>query len=248
MTCEGGGSLEIYLEPVLPKPALVIVGNSPMAKILCGLGKLLDFKVSVADPDATKERFPEADVILTDLSAAKSRIDSASYVVVATMGAGDEEGLLTVVGTTPKYLGLVASAKKAKGLFEYLQDKGVPAEDLDRVKVPAGLSLGGETLPEIALSIMAEIIQLRSSVAQPATQPLKPSLNLPVINSTSSSEQSAATASEARDPVCGMTVDTARAKYKSQIEDEMFYFCCIRCKESFDSSPESYRTQSAGGL
>ena len=142
----------------------------------------------------------------------------------------------------------MASAKKAKGLFEYLEDKGVPAEDLDRVRVPAGLSLGGETLPEIALSIMAEIVQLRSSVTQPATQPAKPMLNLPVINSTSSSDASHETASEARDPVCGMTVDPARAKYKSQIEDETFYFCCVRCKESFDRSPESYRTQSAGGL
>lgn len=248
MTCEGGGSLEIYLEPVLPKPAFVIVGNSPMAQILCGLGKLLDFKVCVADPDATQERFPEADLVLTDLSAARSRIDSVSYVVVATMGTGDEEGLEAVAGTTPKYLGLVASAKKAKGLFQYLQDKGVPAEDLEPVKVPAGLSLGGETLPEIALSIMAEIVQLRRSLAQPAIKPVKPGLNLPVINNTSSSEQSVAAASEALDPVCGMTVDTARAKYKSQIEDETFYFCCIRCKESFDRAPESYRTQSAGGL
>src|SRR5215510_15420654 len=64
MTCQGGGSLEIYLEPVLPKPELVIVGNSPIAQILCGLGNLLDFKVCVADPQATQERFPEADIVL----------------------------------------------------------------------------------------------------------------------------------------------------------------------------------------
>lgn len=246
MTCEGGGSLEIYLEPVLPKPALVIVGNSPIAQILSGLGKLLDFKVSVADPDATHERFPEADLVLTDLKAARDRIDSASYVVVATMGTGDEEGLEAVAGTTPKYLGLVASAKKAKALFQYLQDKGVPAEDLDRVKCPAGLTLGGETLPEIALSVMAEILQLRRS--QPAAQPAKPGLNLPVMNSTTPAEASRETTAEARDPVCGMTVDPASAKYKSHFEDATFYFCCIRCKESFDRSPDSYRTQAVGGL
>src|SRR6185369_15310496 len=74
MTCQGGGSLEIYLEPVLPKPALLIVGNSPMAQILAGLGKLLDFKVSVADPAATHERFPEAEFVLNDLNEARNRI------------------------------------------------------------------------------------------------------------------------------------------------------------------------------
>ncbi|MEK6284495.1 MAG: XdhC family protein [Acidobacteriota bacterium] len=248
MTCHGGGSLEIYLEPVLPKPALLIVGNSPIAQILSGLGKLLDFKVSVADPDATHERFPEADLVLTDLSAARNRLDSASYVVVATMGTGDEEGLEAVAGTTPKYLGLVASAKKAKALFQYLQDKGVPAKDLDRVRCPAGLSLGSETLPEIALSVMAEIVQLRRAVTQPAAQPGKPGLNLPVMISTTSAEASPEPTSEARDPVCGMTVDPASAKYKSHVEDATVYFCCIRCKESFDRSPESYRTQSVGGL
>jgi xanthine dehydrogenase accessory factor len=248
MTCEGGGSLEIYLEPVRPKPALLIVGNSPVAQILSGLGKLLDFKVSVADPDATRERFPEADLVLTDLSAIRNRIDSSSYVVVATMGTGDEEGLEAVAGTTPKYLGFVASAKKAKGLFQYLLDKGVPAEDLERVKCPAGLELGSETLPEIALSVMAEIIQLRRSLAQQAAQPAKPGLKLPVMDSTTSAEAPLETTGEARDPVCGMTVDPASAKYKSRVEDATFYFCCIRCKESFDRSPESYRTQGVGGL
>ena len=247
MTCEGGGSLEIYLEPVLPKPALLIVGNSPTAQILSGLGKLLDFKVCVADPDAAHERFPEADLLLTDLSEARERVDSATYVVVATMGTGDEEGLEAVVGTAPKYLGLVASAKKAKGLFQYLLDKGVRAEDLGRVRCPAGLILGGATLPEIALSIMAEIVQLRRSEKQPGAQQVKSRLTLPVMNGATA-EPPRESASEARDPVCGMTVDPASARYESFFEDSTVYFCCIRCKETFDRSPESYRTQSAGGL
>src|SRR5262247_2016986 len=88
MTCQGGGSLEIYLEPILPKPDLIIVGSSPVAQILAGLGRLLDFKVLVADPEARKEQFPDADVLLTDFESVKSRINSRSYVVVATMGNG----------------------------------------------------------------------------------------------------------------------------------------------------------------
>ena len=246
MTCHGGGSLEIYVEPVLPKPELLILGNSPMAQILSGLGRLLDFKVVVSDPEATLERFSEADLVLTDLGAARKRIDSASYVVVATMGTGDEEGLEAVAGTNPRYLGFVASAQKANGLFQYLREKGVPAGDLDVIKCPAGLSLGGETLPEIALSIMGEIIQLRRSLSKPASQSVKPALSLPVMNSSAAASRESI--SEARDPVCGMTVDPSSARYRSNIEDAAYYFCCIRCKESFDRAPESYLTQRAGGL
>ena len=246
MACHGGGSLEVYLEPVFPKPTLLIVGNSPMARILAGLGKLLDFKVGVADPDATCDRFPEADFVLNDLSATREGIDSAGYVVIATMGTGDEEGLAAVAGTTPRYLGLVASTQKAKGLFQYLREKGIPAEHLDRVSCPAGLSLGGKTLPEIALSVMAEIIQLRRSSAQAPVQPAMPKLKLPVMNNAAPAA-SLESSAVSRDPVCGMTVDTANARYTSALEDATFYFCCVRCKESFDRSPESYRTQGAGG-
>src|SRR5499426_2701643 len=173
MTCQGGGSLEIYLEPVLPKPNLLIVGSSPIAQILAGLGRMLDFKVCVADPEATQEQFPEAHVVLTDLESLRSRIDSRSYVVVATMGNGDEEGLEAVVGTQPQYLGLVASKEKARSLFQYIRDKGTPDEDIARVKCPAGLELGAETLPEIALSVMAEITRLRRVVSEQTLEPVK---------------------------------------------------------------------------
>jgi xanthine dehydrogenase accessory factor len=247
MTCQGGGSLEIYLEPNLPKPELLIVGNSPVAEILCGLGKLLDFKVSVADPAATKERFPDAHLVLTDLAAARSRIQPGSYVIVATMGNGDEEGLEAVAGTTPKYLGLVASKEKAKGLFQYLRDKGVAAEGLDRISCPAGLELGAETLPEIALSVMAGITRIRRAASQqPAEEIGARATIMPVLNDAP--RESDASAKLSRDPVCGMTVEQTTARYKSSYGDETVYFCCMRCKESFDRAPESYLEQSAGGL
>jgi xanthine dehydrogenase accessory factor len=237
MTCQGGGSLEIYLEPVLPKPELLIVGCSPMAQILAGLGQLLDFKVCVADPEATRDRFPEADLVLTDLEAARSRINSRSYVVVATMGNGDEEGLEAVVGTNPQYVGLVASKEKAKALFQYIRDKGTPAEHLDRIKCPAGLELGGETLPEIALSVMAEITRLRRAVSEQIVEQSKGSqgASLPVMQQASESLE------ESIDPVCGMTVATENARYKTVFEEKTFYFCCQRCKEAFERSPQLYQ-------
>jgi xanthine dehydrogenase accessory factor len=197
MTCEGGGSLEIYLEPFLPKPELLIVGDSPVAQVATQLGELLDFKV-ITDP---------------------SRITEATYVVVATMGNGDEEGLLSVLGSKPKYFGLVASEKKSKALFEYAREHGYTDEQTSAIKCPAGLSLGAETMPEIALSVIAEIIQLRRTTA---AAPAK-SRQLPV-------------AAEAIDPICGMTVTTTNAKYTSVFEGRTIYFCCLRCKETFDRS------------
>ena len=190
MTCEGGGSLEIYLEPFLPKPQLVVVGTSPVAEIVAQLGTLLDFKV-VTDTD---------------------QINESSYVVVATMGNRDEEGLLAVIGTRPKYLGLVASKKKSEALFEYVRETGASDEDIAVITCPAGIEIGGETLPEIALSVMAEIVRVRRASGEPQR----------------------AVENVATDPICGMTVDIETAKYRSVIDGKTFYFCCLRCKETFD--------------
>jgi xanthine dehydrogenase accessory factor len=189
MTCEGGGSLEIYLEPFLPKPELLIVGDSPVAQTIAQLGEMMEFKV-VSDP---------------------SHINEKTYVVVATMGNGDEEGLLSVLGSKPKYFGLVASEKKSRALFEYAREKGYTDEQIGIIKCPAGLALGGETMQEIALSVMAEITQLRRK------QPVAELRVLPV-------------AAEAIDPICGMSVVTTNAKYTSEFEGRTIYFCCLRCK------------------
>lgn len=197
MTCEGGGSLEIYLEPVLPKPQLVIVGSSPVAEVVAQLGTLLDFKVIVAD---------------TDFSLVKDQIDEGSYVVIATMGNRDEEGLLAVIGARPKYLGLVASKKKSEALFDYVRTTGATDEDIAVITCPAGVEIGSETLPEIALSVAAEIVRVRRTSAEPQ----------------------AAIENVATDPICGMTVDIATAKYTSVADGKTFYFCCLRCKETFE--------------
>lgn len=202
MTCEGGGSLEIYLEPFLPKPQLVIVGSSPVAEALAQLGAQLEFKV----------------VAVTEPKNARDQINADSYVVVATMGNQDEEGLLAVIGTRPKYLGLVASRKKAEALFEYVRGVGATDEDLAVITCPAGLDIGSETLPEIALSVAAEITRIRrSSAEQPIPEPK--------------------VATTAIDPICGMTVDIETAKYSSVVDGNTIYFCCLRCKETFDRPP-----------
>ena len=206
MTCEGGGSLEIYLEPFLPKPQLLIVGRSPVAQTLADLGQMLDFKVILPDP--------------SDLSLVRSQIDENTFVVVATMGNGDEEGLLAVIGTRPRYLGLVASEKKSQALFEYARETGASDEDIAVFKCPAGIELGGETLAEIALSVAAQLVQVRRSSAVETVS-----------------------VKVATDPICGMTVDVENAKYTSVVNNETIYFCCLRCKETFDKPQISQITR-----
>lgn len=202
MTCEGGGSLEIYLEPVLPKPHLVIVGSSPVAQTVAQLGELLDFKVVAVDPAQ-----PES---------VRNQINEASYVVVATMGNRDEEGLLAVAGTRPRYLGLVASRKKSEALFEYARANGATEADIAAITCPAGIEIGSETLPEIALSVAAQLVRVRRASAEPVVEPAP------------------ATESVATDPICGMTVDIEGAKYTSVVDGKTIYFCCLRCKETFE--------------
>jgi xanthine dehydrogenase accessory factor len=152
------------------------------------------------------------------------------------MGNGDEEELESVVGTKPQYLGLVASKEKAKSLFQYIRDKGTPDEDIARIRCPAGLELGAETLPEIALSVMAEITRLRRAVSEQPLEPVKRSkgASLPVMQKTAESP------AESIDPVCGMTVATANARDKTVFEAKTIYFCCLRCRVAFEKSPQLY--------
>ncbi len=232
MTCQSGGVLEIYVEPVLPRPELVILGRTPVARTLTHLGKLLDFAVCVASPTATREEFPEADTLLNELEAAQARIRPESYVVVATMGNGDEESLEAAVRSTAGYIGLVASRKKAEGLFQYLREKGILTERLQRVRCPAGLDLGAVSPPEIAFSIMAEILQLRRKGVERAVEAVE-AAPLPGAIAVSG-------AAFAPDPICGMTVETATARYTSTYGEKTFYFCCLRCKETFDRDPERH--------
>src|SRR5215467_3220088 len=225
MTCASQGALEIFVEPFLPRPELIVIGETPVAQALARFGTLLDFSVCVSDPAATRERFPDVETLYTQLEAVRTRISPRSYVVIATQGAYDEEALAAVVDTTACYLGLVASGTRAATIFQYLRDKGVQPELLQRVQCPAGLHLGAVTPPEIGFSIMAEILQLRRShqaigearAAVPATDV----------------ESDAAVV----DPVCGMTVQPAGARYTSVYDGKTFTFCGIGCKERFDREP-----------
>src|SRR5215472_12134193 len=208
IACQSEGALEVYIEPVLPVPHLVIVGRSPMAHALADLARVLGWRADLTDA-------PE-------FSAAG--VGERSMVVVATQGHGDEEAIEQAVAAKPAYLGLVGSRKRGAAVLGYLAERGVPADQLDRVRVPAGLDLGRTLHTEIAVAILAELVKLRTAGHFRPGQPRGP----------------AEPAAEAVDPVCGMTVTVGPQVRPLDHEGITYYFCSAGCRAQFESTPASY--------
>lgn len=162
MTCHGGGAVEVYIEPVLPAPRLIVFGTSPVAESLVRLADPLGFRIRVADPAASRDRFPLAEAVVTDVATAAQDAGAGDYAIVATMGTGDEEALEAALAGRAAYVGLVASRRKARALLEALEARGVERARLERVTCPAGLDLGGTSAAEIALSILAQVVATRA--------------------------------------------------------------------------------------
>jgi xanthine dehydrogenase accessory factor len=157
-----GGYMRVYIEPFLPQARLLVLGHGVIAETLAALGKLLELHVTVNDPLATAEAFPQADVrVVDDPDYAKVECDADTYVVITTQHKSDYEALERVLRQGPAYVGLVASPKRSALLFERLYEDGFSASDLRRVSAPCGLDVGSQTPQEIALSTIAEILQRR---------------------------------------------------------------------------------------
>ncbi len=222
ISCQSEGALEVYIEPVYPVPHLVVVGKSPMAHTLAGLSRALGWSADVIDaPD-----FAPGDA------------DKRSMIVVATQGHGDEDVIERAAAMRPAYLGLVASRKRAEAVLGYLAERGVPKDQLDRVHAPAGLDLGRTTHAEMAVAILAQLVQLRASGALadvPAPRP-EPASTGPAGTGPRKLLQLA----EAVDPVCGMTVPADASALPLEHDGITYYFCCAGCRRSFVENPHSY--------
>jgi xanthine dehydrogenase accessory factor len=209
------------VEPVFPVPHLVIVGSSPMTRTLAELARALDWRTDLVSPgDFTAD------------SAARHGADERSMIIVATQGHGDEDMIERAAAMRPAYLGLVASRRRGEALLGYLAERGVPQDQLDRVHAPAGLDLGKTSHEEMAVAILAELVQLRASGDLPDVPVPRPRTGLKL--------------AEAVDPVCGMTV-TPNASAPSAVHGEAtYYFCCAGCHRAFSDNPGAYvRTRSS---
>jgi xanthine dehydrogenase accessory factor len=215
IACQSEGALEVYIEPVLPTPHLVVVGRSPMAHTLADLARALGWRAVLIDgPD-----FTAADA------------GERSMVVVATQGHYDEEAVEQAVAAGPAYLGLVGSQRRGAALLGYLAERGVPRDRLDEVRVPAGLDLGRTTHEEIAVAILAELVQLRASGALPRQAQA---------GKAGAGRGPAAEAAHQTDPVCGMTVMADRSGKPLEYDGVTYYFCSAGCRRAFENDPAAY--------
>jgi xanthine dehydrogenase accessory factor len=218
MTCESGGTVEIYVEPVLPAARLVLFGSAPAARVLARIAHAMGYRVDVVDPDADQAVFPDATV---QRSIAADALPLGAHVLVATMGDRDIEAIETALARSPAYIGVIASSKRFAQLREALLAKGVSREALERIAAPAGLDIGARSPEEIAVSIMAQIVERRAA-SRGASAPEKE------------------TPREAVDPVCGMSVSVAGARHSAEVLGTTYYFCCAGCRTKFLAEPARY--------
>jgi xanthine dehydrogenase accessory factor len=216
ISCQSEGALEVYIEPVFPVPHLVVVGRSPMAHTLAELARALGWST---------DRLSTQDF-------AAGHADERSMVVVATQGHGDEDMIERAVAMRPAYLGLVASRKRAEAVLGYLADRGVPKDQLDRVHAPAGLDLGRTSHEEMAVAILAQLVQLRAAGVLPGVPAPRAELGR--------EPKTELKLAEAVDPVCGMTVMANAAAMPAEHDGITYYFCCAGCHRAFDENPAAY--------
>jgi xanthine dehydrogenase accessory factor len=158
--CPSQGTMDIFVEPVLPQPQIVVCGSSPVAMAIAELGRRLGFATRICAPAADQASFAQADRRIEGY-ALPVEDAGARYVVVATQGRGDEAALQAALAVEADYVAFVGSRRKAEVLRRRLAERGIEPERLARLKAPAGLDLGAITPDEIAISILAEIIAVR---------------------------------------------------------------------------------------
>ena len=240
MSCHSGGTLEIYVEPFVPAPALWIAGTTPIAQALAALGAATGWRVSVFDPDADAEAFPGAERVSQEAGLRVIDPDLGPYAVVATQGIWDEEAVQRLLGRDHvAYVGLIASPTRAAVVRAWLRDEGIPEDRVAALRAPAGLDLGAETPEEVALSILAELVQVRRGrapfVAMPGPATLAGGATVATPPPDPAPDDIVLV-----DPVCGMSVDRAHARHLAEHEGVVYAFCRMGCRTAFIREPGAY--------
>ena len=206
--CLSGGALEIFLEPQLPAPRVVVAGGTPIAQAVAEVARAAGFDVAPVDPGPVEPRS-------TDVA-----------MVVASHGTDEEVALTRALAAGVGYVALVASRRRGRSVIEALD---VPDALRDQIRTPAGLDIGARTPGEIAISILAEVIAERTAhpvpPVRPAAEPAAPAA-LPVT-------QVIPAAATAIDPVCRMEVAATEATVHLDVGGERVYFCCEGCRSTY---------------
>ncbi len=220
-TCPSGGGLDIFIEPRLPRPLLLVFGDSPSARTLVAMGSLAGFRTCSVHPGARAEDFPGADLVLATLDLAEANPGPDSWAVVATMGHYDEDAVEAALAHPQLDVGLVASTRRAAAVQVALRGRGLDEETLARVRTPAG-KVRGISQEEIALLALAEVVTARRRRGHARSKPEPPTVVF------------------VTDQVCGMTVDPLTATHKSVYGERTYWFCCAGCQTEFEKEPHRY--------
>jgi len=167
--CPSQGTMDIFVEPVLPHPQVVICGSSPVAVAIADLARRSGFAVTICAPASEQAAFADADRRIEGFALPVNEA-AARYVVVSTQGRGDEAALAAALAAHVDYIAFVGSRKKAEALKAALAKRGVAAERLAKLKAPAGLDLGAIAPEEIAISVLAEIVAVRRGKLRSASE------------------------------------------------------------------------------
>jgi xanthine dehydrogenase accessory factor len=230
MTCASEGAVDVFVEPFLQARALIVVGATPVADALARMARTMNYQVTrVVDardrPDIQTEAAASGVGVAT-LEALEAVLQEGSAdraAVVASQGHYDEQALEVILKHPVAYVGLVASRKRGATVRGLLEGRDLPG--LVALRSPAGLDLGGRTPSEVALSILAEIVQTQpTGTPRPADASARPP------------EPASAT-----DPVCGMQVDVAAASQTAEVDGILYYFCCATCRARFLKDPRSFQ-------
>ena len=250
MACHSGGTLEIFIEPQVPAPELWVAGVTPIARSLVELATAAGWRVTAIDPGANADLFPDGVRLHVARDFAGLEAVGSPYVVVASQGQWDEEALVAAFGRDVAYVGLVASARRAAAVAEYLELAGVPADRRAALRAPCGLDLGAASAAEVAISVLAELVQVRRGrapfVAMPGPATLVGSSAGAAVPEASAGANSAGVDPSAGaevilvDPVCGMSVDPADVRHIADHEGLTYAFCCAGCRTRFVKSPARY--------
>jgi len=232
MTCVSEGAVDVYVEPNVRPRRLVVVGATPVAEALARTAVALDYEVvRIVEPGEQRDLEAQAAssgwtlAPLESLTAAITDGGPATAAVVATQGHYDEQALEVILrARAASYVGLVASRKRGATVKESLEQSGI--SDADAVRVPAGLDLGARTAPEVAIAILAEIVQSRPDQA--------------LDDGAREQRDVAAAQPKALDPVCHMEVEIATAQHTAEVAGTRYYFCCARCRTAFLQEPARY--------
>jgi xanthine dehydrogenase accessory factor len=220
-TCPSGGALDIFIEPRLPRPLLLVFGDSPSARTLVQMGSLAGFRTCSVHPGARAEDFPGADLVLGTLELAEANPGPDSWAVVATMGHYDEDAVEAALAHPQLDVGLVASTKRAAAVQAALRSRGLDEETLARIRTPAG-KVRGVSQEEIALLALAEVVTARGRRGHVRSKAEQPAVVF------------------ATDQVCGMTVDPLTATHKFVYGERTYWFCCEGCQAEFEKEPQRY--------